>query len=61
MELTFTKHPLLVGPTDEEILLLAQNEPKLLEGLHRAHEGRIQASQEDPLRHGFNLPGWDRS
>jgi hypothetical protein len=60
MELTFTKHPLLSAPTDEEILLLGQNEPKLLESLHRAHEGRIQSSQEDPLRHGFNLPGWNR-
>ena len=60
MELTFTKHPLLSAPTDEEILLLGQNEPKLLESLHRAHEGRIQSSQEDPLRHGFDLPGWNR-
>ncbi len=24
------------------------------------HEGRILASTEDPLRHGFDLPGWDR-
>ena len=60
MELTFTKHPLLDAPSDEEILLLAENEPKLLAELHRAHEGRIIASEEDPLRYGFDLAGWDR-
>jgi hypothetical protein len=60
MELTFTQHPLLAAPTDEEILLLAEKDPKLLGELHRAHEGRIKASQEDPLRYGFNLAGWER-
>ncbi len=60
MELTFTQHPLLAAPTDEEILLLAKKDPKLLGELHRAHEGRIQASQEDPLRYGFDLAGWER-
>ena len=50
MELVFTKHPMLDAPSDEEILLLAENEPKLLEELHRAHEGRILASEDDPLR-----------
>ena len=60
MELVFTKHPILSGPTDEEILLLAENDPKLLAELHRAHEGRILASEEDPLRYGFDLPGWKR-
>jgi len=60
MELTFTKHPLLDAPSDEEILLLAENEPKLLAELHRAHEGRIIAAEEDPLRYGFDLAGWDR-
>ena len=45
MELTFTKHPFLQPPTDEEIVLLAENDPKLLEALYpvsythlRAHE-----------------------
>ena len=47
----FTKHPLLDAPSDEEILLLAENEPKLLAELHRAHEGRIIAAEEDPLRY----------
>ena len=60
MELAFTKHPMLDAPTDEEILLLAEREPKLLAELHRAHEGRIKASQEDPLRYGFDLDGWKR-
>ena len=60
MELTFTQHPLVVGPTDEEILLLAEKDPKLLGELHAAHEGRIQAATEDPLRYGFDLAGWNR-
>jgi hypothetical protein len=60
MELTFTQHPLLEAPTDEEILLLAEKDPKLLGEVHRAHEGRIKASQEDPLRYGFDLAGWER-
>ena len=60
MELTFTKHPLLSAPTDEEILLLAKKDPKLLGELHRAHEGRIKAATDDPLRYGFDLDGWDR-
>jgi hypothetical protein len=60
MELAFTKHPLLEAPSDAEILLLAEKDPKLLGELHRAHEGRIKAATEDPLRYGFDLPGWQR-
>jgi hypothetical protein len=60
MELKFTQHPILDAPSDEEILLLAQKEPKLLAELHKAHEGRILAAEEDPLRYGFDLAGWDR-
>jgi len=60
MELQFTQHPFLAPPTDEEIVLLAENDPKLLEALYQAHEGRIQAAEEDPIRYGFDLPGWDR-
>ena len=60
MTLEFTKHPLLQPPTDEEIILLAQNDPKTLEALWTAHEGRIQAAEEDPLRYGFDLDGWGR-
>ena len=60
MELTFTQHPLVIGPTDEEILLLAEKDPRLLGELHAAHEGRIRASVEDPLRYGFDLDGWNR-
>ena len=60
MELLFTPHPLIEAPTDEEILLLGESDPKALEELYRAREGLIRASQEDPLRHGFDLEGWDR-
>ena len=60
MELTFSKHPFLQPPTDEEIILLAEKDPKLLEDLYTAHEGRIQASEEDPIRYGFDLDGWER-
>ena len=56
----FTEHPILISPTDEEIVFLGENDPQLLKELHEAHEGRIQASEEDPVRHGFNLDGWDR-
>ena len=56
----FTKHAILQPPTDEEIVLLGEKDPKLLSELHRAHEGRILAAQEDPLRYGFELPGWGR-
>ena len=56
----FTKHPILQPPTDEEIVLLGEKDPKLLSELHMAHEGRIRAAQEDPLRYGFELPGWGR-
>jgi len=60
MELKFTEHPIVKPPTDEEILFLAQNEPKILAELHAAHEGRIRGAEEDPLRHGFDLDGWQR-
>ena len=56
----FTDHPFLNAPSDEEIVLLAENDPSLLKSLYESHEGRIKASQEDPLRHGFNLEGWQR-
>ena len=60
MELSFTKHPIIKPPTDEQIVLLGKNDPKLLEELHRVHEGRIDASTNDPLNHGFDLDGWTR-
>ena len=60
MPIEFTEHPILKPPTDEEIVFLGEADPKLLEELHRAHEGRIQSSQEDPLRYGFDLAGWER-
>ena len=60
MPIEFTRHPILKPPSDEEIVLLGEADPKLLEELHRAHEGRIQAAEEDPLRYGFELAGWER-
>jgi hypothetical protein len=60
MELVFTPHPILEAPTDEEILVLGQSDPQALEELHRVREGLIRASQEDPLRQGFDLDGWAR-
>ena len=47
-------------PSDEEIVMLGERDPKLLENLFKAHEGRIKASIEDPFRHGFDLVGWER-
>ena len=61
MELSFSDHPILPSPSDEEIIYLAENDPKLLEQLYLAHEGRIKASVNDPLRYGFDLPGWNRA
>ena len=60
MEIQFTKHPILKPPTDEEIVLLGEQDPRLLAELHKAHEGRIEASIEDPIRYGFDLDGWNR-
>ena len=60
MELKFTQHPILSAPTDEEIVMLADEDPRLLKQLFEAHEGRIQAAEEDPIRHGFDLEGWQR-
>jgi hypothetical protein len=60
MELSFTPHPILQPPTDAEIVALGENDPQLLKDLFNAHEGRIRAAEEDPIRYGFDLAGWDR-
>ena len=60
MELKFSKHPFLESPSDEEIVLLGKNDPSLLKTLYENHEGRIKASEEDPVRYGFDLNGWER-
>jgi hypothetical protein len=60
MILEFTKHPILQPPSDEEIVALGEMDYKLLQKLHDAHEGRIKAAEEDPLRYGFELAGWSR-
>jgi len=60
MELVFTPHPIVETPTDEEIVLLGESDPRALQELHRMREGLIRASQEDPLRNGFDLDGWSR-
>jgi hypothetical protein len=60
MELTFTPHPLVESPTDEEIVLLGEKDPEFLKKFHSEREGLIQASINDPLRSGFDLAGWSR-
>jgi len=60
MPITFTEHPIVQPPTDEEIVLLGEQDPQLLADLHEAHEGRIKAAVEDPMRYGFDLEGWGR-
>ena len=39
MTIEFTKHPILESPTDEEIVILGEADPKLLASLHEAHGG----------------------
>ena len=58
MTIEFTKHPIIEAPTDEEIVLLGEADPKLLSDLHEAHEGRIRSAESDPLHYGFELEGW---
>ena len=58
--ISFTEHPFLEAPTAEEIVWLYDHNLPLLKQLHKAHEGRIEASQTDPIRYGFDLPGWER-
>ncbi len=60
MSLVFTEHPILKPPSDEEIVQLAELDPLLLQELHKVHEGTILAAQEDPVRSGFDLEGWNR-
>lgn len=60
MPIEFTPHPILKPPTDEEIVLLGEADPQLLKKLYDAHEGRIKASEQDPIRYGFDLDGWKR-
>ena len=60
MEIQFTDHPILVSPSDEEIVALGEIDPKLLVELHEAHEGRIKAAEQEPLKYGFDLEGWGR-
>ena len=58
MTIEFTKHPIIKAPTDEEIVLLGEADPKLLSDLHEVHEGRIRSAESDPLHYGFELEGW---
>ena len=60
MPIIFTKHPMLPSLTDAEVVKLWDKDPGLLKALHKKHETRIQASLDDPLRYGFDLPGWSR-
>ena len=58
----FTKHPILKCPTDKEIVELTETDEGIKELLkwHKTHEEAILASNNDPLRHGFDLEGWNR-
>tara|TARA_X000001382_G_scaffold31423_2_gene20365 strand:+ start:3080 stop:4741 length:1662 start_codon:yes stop_codon:yes gene_type:complete len=58
----FTKHPILKCPTDEEVVELTETDEGIKELLkwHKTHEEAILASNNDPLRHGFDLEGWNR-
>jgi len=58
--MNFTAHPFLESPTAKDIVWLYNNDLSLLKELHTAHESRIKASEDDPVRHGFDLPGWER-
>jgi len=60
MELTFSPHPILHPPSDEEIVLLAETDKGLLAQLHKSHEDRIWSASQDPIRFGFELDGWAR-
>ena len=60
MPIEFTDHPIVKPPSDEDIALLARQDPAFLERLHWTHEGRIKSASEDPVRYGFDLDGWSR-
>tara|TARA_R110002110_G_scaffold36010_2_gene120705 strand:+ start:917 stop:2575 length:1659 start_codon:yes stop_codon:yes gene_type:complete len=60
MELTFSPHPILLSPADEEIVLLAETDKALLSQMHKNHEDRIWSASDDPIRFGFELDGWGR-
>ena len=58
----FTHHPLLQPPTDEEIIRLTETKEgseELLEW-HKSHEEAILSAANEPLKHGFDLKGWNR-
>jgi hypothetical protein len=60
MELTFSPHPILLSPADEDIVLLAEADNNLLLQMHKNHEDRIWSASDDPIRFGFELDGWGR-
>ena len=58
----FTHHPLLQPPTDEEIIKLTETKEGSEELLrwHKSHEEAIVSATNEPLKHGFDLNGWNR-
>jgi hypothetical protein len=62
----FTTHPILKGPSPEEIKKLCFNEDgstkpeglKALVEMHRLHEDAVANADEDPLNFGVSLEGW---
>lgn len=53
--LQWRKHPILVPPTDEEILLMS---PEELAKYHRTFHEAIQNAEDDPYHYGFHLESW---
>ena len=58
----FTQHPLLQPPTDEEIVRLTSTDEgtEALLSWHKTHEEAIVNAINEPLKHGFDLDGWNR-
>lgn len=53
--LSWTKHPVLKPPSEEE---MAYMDPKELLAFHRTYHEAIANSNKDPYRYGFVLPHW---
>ena len=52
------QHPILVAPTDEEIV---EMEPEELVSLHGIYHEAIDNAEKDPYRYGFRLPHWEKA
>ena len=52
------QHPILVAPTDEEIV---EMEPEELVSLYGIYHEAIDNAEKDPYRYGFRLPHWEKA